>query len=214
MKYYILWCSIVIALCDVIQISLISPILFHFLSQDKSNNNGQWFNISSSNSLLILLFIIFMTLLARVLSIYFINKVNERFRSSISHHILNTYLKLPYLNKNKFSQSSAASFVLTDTDNFIVHTVRPLTLAMSSILISSGIFVYLLFSYTISTIYITFGVGLIYLMMQLTINQYVDRYGKLSFSKGEKRFQHANESLSLYHDIKAYRMKMFFLANI
>ena len=40
--------------------------------------------------------------------------------------------------------------------------------------------------------------------MQLTINQYVDRYGTIFF-QGRKRFQHANESLSLYHDIKAYR---------
>lgn len=210
MKYIILWTSLLIALCDIVQISLIAPILTLFLSPQGTGRDLTNVDHTSVYSFLLLLFIIVITLLVRIVAIYYLNKACEEFRSLISFRILDTYLSLPYSNKNSFSQSSAASFVLADTDNFIVHTVRPVTLAVSSAFIGCGIFIYLITLYTISTIYLSISVGLIYLVIQLTINQYVDKYGSLSFSTGSTRFQYANESLNLYHDIKAYRNESIF----
>ena len=77
-----------------------------------------------------------------------------RLRTNLSHFILCNYLSLPYSSKNNFNQSSAASLTLTENDSLVIQTIKPVGLALSSLLVSVGIILYLFIVYPFETFFV------------------------------------------------------------
>ena len=205
----ILSCGLVNLFLELITLSLVLPILYFVLGDNKFT----YFNVNWTSNIFILLAVFMSSIIIKNIFFYFSNqymlKFLRRFNQRTSNDLLKYYLAIDYLEYLKVGYSGFSRSIIVEV-NYLINFYRGIMELILHSLIFIGIFVFLIFyNYKITFLLILFYLCFLYLP-SLFINKKIDDLAKARKDLDKKKLYISNHIFQNLNLIKLMKVEEFF----
>ncbi len=205
----ILSCGLVNLFLELLTLSLVLPILYYVLEDNKFTN----FNINLPNNIFFLLGIFMSSIIIKNIFFYFSNqymlKFLRRFNQRASNDLLKYYLAIDYIEYLKVGYSGFSRSIIVEV-NYLINFYRGIIELILHSLVFIGIFVFLIFyNYKITFLLIIFYLCFLYLP-SLFINKKIDNLAKARKDLDKKKLYISNHIFQNLNLIKLMKVEEFF----
>ncbi|KRB83122.1 ABC transporter ATP-binding protein [Sphingomonas sp. Root710] len=138
----------------------------------------------------------------RIVTNYFLNEYTEMMRHSLSHRLLDTYLRQPYEFFTRNNSSDLAKSILSEVDQVTQNFIRPLIQLVSYSVVGLCILAFLFslnFKVAISALVV---IGGSYAGIFLSVKRVLTRVGRERLAANRERYSAASEALGGIKAIK------------
>ena len=214
--------TLILSVSETLSIGIIIPIMGLFVNQEKihSSQSIKWFykltGVADTVSLLTLLILAAIVLfVAKTVYALFMLYKQQQYLSSIDNSIktsvLKAYLEKPYSFHLENNSSILFKNLNNEVNQFISGFLRPVTLIVSEVVITIGIFLLLIFIYPFVTISLLLFFGITLMSVNWLINKKIKSYAVARMVNSEKIYKYAMEALNAIKEIKIYNVSKFFI---
>ena len=214
--------TLILSLSETLSIGIIIPIMELFVNQEKihSSQAVKWFyeliGVADTVSLLIFLILTAIVLfIAKTVYALFMLYKQQQYLSSIDNSIktsvLKAYLEKPYSFHLENNSSILFKNLNNEVNQFISGFLSPVTLIVSEVVITIGIFLLLIFIYPFVTISLLLFFGITLMSVNWLINKKIKSYAVARMVNSEKIYKYALEALNAVKEIKIYNVSKFFI---
>ena len=205
----ILSCGLVNLFLELLTLSLVLPILYYVLEDNKFTN----FNINLPNNIFFLLGIFMSSIIIKNIFFYFSNqymlKFLRRFNQRTSNDLLKYYLAIDYIEYLKVGYSGFSRSIIVEV-NYLINFYRGIIELILHSLVFIGIFIFLIFyNYKITFLLIIFYLCFLYLP-SLFINKKIDNLAKARKDLDKKKLYISNHIFQNLNLIKLMKVEEFF----
>jgi ABC-type multidrug transport system fused ATPase/permease subunit len=214
--------SLLLSLSEVFSVGIIIPIIGLFVNQERMRTSAiyNWFcQLTGIQDIILFLNILIIAaitifILKSIYSIFIVYKQNifvGRIFNRITTMLLNSYLRKPYAFHLENNSAILFKNITAEVGNFTSGFLKPILLISTEIIVISGIFVFLMWTYPKTTFLLFCFFGIIFILIHFFLNKRIQSYSIQREESYNEFYKSGMEGLSGVKEIQIYNVHTLFL---